>query len=92
MLRHGGWTTLPASEADTDTEARRTPARHGVGSLSIDQTRPALRHAPADTSGCSDARLIRDSDNFFAYVSENGSRFVLFTFCPFLLMSFEYFI
>jgi len=56
MLRHGGWTALPAPEADTDAEAWRTPARHGVGGFSLDQTRPARRHAPADTCSCSDAQ------------------------------------
>jgi len=43
MLQHGSWTALPAPEADT--EAQQTPARHGVGSFSMDQTRPVLRHA-----------------------------------------------
>jgi len=56
MLWHSGWTALPAPEADTDAEARRTPARHNVGGFSLDQTRPARRHAPADTYSCSDAR------------------------------------
>jgi len=56
MLRHGGWTPLPAPDADTDAEARRTPARHGVGGFSLDQTRPGRRHASADTCSCSDAR------------------------------------
>ena len=55
MLRHGG-SALPAPEADTDAEARRTPARHGVGGFSLDQTRPGRRHASADTCSSSDAR------------------------------------
>jgi len=42
MLRHAIWNTLPAPEADTDAEAEQTPARRGVRSLLMDETRPSI--------------------------------------------------
>jgi len=83
MLRHSVWSILPAPEADTNAEARRTHARPGVRSFPMDQTRPSCATRAGGHLHLSGHRdLIRNVEKFSRIQNFKGKflRIQIFTF------------